>query len=96
VSIGTLAAFVTVCIGVLVLRRTRPDLERPFKTPAPWFTCIVGAIVCFTMMVNLGIGTWIRLVVWTIIGFVIYALYGYKNSRLHRANGEARPVNATR
>ena len=96
VSIGTLAAFVTVCIGVLVLRRTRPDLERPFKTPAPWFTCIVGAIVCFTMMVNLGLGTWIRLVVWTIIGAIIYALYGYKNSRLHRANGETAPVSATR
>jgi len=96
VSIGTLAAFVTVCIGVLVLRHTRPDLERPFKTPAPWFTCIVGAIVCFTMMWNLGIGTWIRLLVWTIIGFVIYALYGYKNSRLHRANGQSSPVSATR
>jgi len=96
VSIGTLAAFVTVCIGVLVLRRTRPDLERPFKTPYPYFTCIVGALVCFLMMVGLGVGTWIRLVVWTIIGFIIYALYGYKNSRLHRGNGERSPASATR
>jgi APA family basic amino acid/polyamine antiporter len=48
------------------------------------------------MMVGLGVGTWIRLVVWTIIGFIIYALYGYKNSRLHRANGASRPVSATR
>ena len=46
VSIGTLAAFVTVCIGVLVLRKTRPDLPRPFRTPLPWFTCLAGAAVC--------------------------------------------------
>jgi APA family basic amino acid/polyamine antiporter len=96
VSIGTLAAFVTVCIGVLVLRQTRPDLVRPFKTPYPFFTCIVGAIVCFAMMLGLGWGTWARLVVWTIIGFIIYAAYGYKHSRLHGPNGERRPVSATR
>jgi APA family basic amino acid/polyamine antiporter len=95
VSIGTLMAFVTVCIGVLVLRQTRPDLERPFRTPAPWFTCIAGAIICGWMMVSLGVGTWARLVVWTIIGAAIYALYGYKHSRLHGANGTARPVSAT-
>jgi APA family basic amino acid/polyamine antiporter len=97
VSIGTLAAFVTVCIGVLVLRHTRPDLERPFRTPWPWFTCLVGAAVCFWMMVSLGAGTWARLVVWTIVGAIIYALYGYKHSRLHRGNGAARPAaSATR
>jgi APA family basic amino acid/polyamine antiporter len=96
VSIGTLMAFVTVCIGVLVLRNTRPDLERPFRTPAPWFTCIAGAIICGWMMVSLGVGTWARLVVWTIIGAVIYAFYGYKHSRLHGTNGSARPVSATR
>jgi len=96
VSIGTLMAFVTVCIGVLVLRKTRPDLERPFRAPAPWFTCIAGAIICGWMMLSLGIGTWARLLVWTIIGAIIYALYGYKHSRLHGANGAARPVSATR
>jgi APA family basic amino acid/polyamine antiporter len=96
VSIGTLMAFVTVCIGVLVLRQTRPDLERPFRTPAPWFTCIGGAIICGWMMVSLGIGTWARLIVWTIIGAAVYALYGYKNSRLHGTNGAAQPVSATR
>jgi APA family basic amino acid/polyamine antiporter len=85
-----------VCIGVLVLRHPRPDLERPFRTPAPWFTCIAGAIICGWMMVSLGIGTWARLVVWTIIGAVIYAFYGYKHSRLHGTNGSARPVSATR
>jgi len=51
VSIGTLAAFVTVCVGVLVLRQTRPDLERPFKTPLPWVTCILGAVVLLVAVV---------------------------------------------
>jgi len=96
VSIGTLAAFVTVCVGVLVLRQTRPDLERPFKTPLPWITCTVGALVCFAMMVSLGWGTWARLIVWTIVGAIIYAFYGYKHSRLHRGNGETRPASVTR
>jgi basic amino acid/polyamine antiporter, APA family len=94
VSIGTLAAFVTVCIGVLVLRQTRPDLQRPFRTPWPWVTCLFGALTCFGMMLSLGWGTWARLVVWTIVGIVIYALYGYKHSRLHKSNGAARPVSA--
>jgi basic amino acid/polyamine antiporter, APA family len=96
VSIGTLAAFVTVCIGVLVLRQTRPELHRPFRTPWPWFTCIAGAIVCSWMMYSLGVGTWIRLFVWTIVGAVIYAMYGYRHSRLHRGNGTTRPVSVTR
>jgi APA family basic amino acid/polyamine antiporter len=82
VSIGTLAAFVTVCIGVLVLRRTRPDLPRPFRAPAVNLTCILGALICFSMMVFLGVPTWLRLVVWTIIGVIVYAVYGYKHSRL--------------
>jgi APA family basic amino acid/polyamine antiporter len=96
VSIGTLMAFVTVCIGVLVLRKTRPDLPRPFRTPAPWVTCIAGALICGSMAVSLGIATWARLIVWTIIGALIYACYGYKHSRLHGANGATRPVSATR
>jgi APA family basic amino acid/polyamine antiporter len=95
VSIGTLAAFVTVCIGVLVLRRTRPDLQRPFRTPWPWFTCIAGAIVCFAMMYSLGVATWLRLLIWTIVGAIIYVFYGYRHSRLRSTNGETRPVSAT-
>ena len=91
VSIGTLAAFVTVCIGILILRRTRPDLARPFKTPAPAFTCTAGAILCGAMMLSLGIETWLRLVVWTIIGAVIYAFYGYRHSRLRAGTNVAAP-----
>ena len=74
-SIGTLLAFVIVCIGVIVLRRTRPDLARPFKTPWVPFIPIAGVVVCMSMMVSLDIGTWIRLVVWLAIGFAVY--FGY-------------------
>ncbi|HTX23208.1 MAG TPA: amino acid permease [Steroidobacteraceae bacterium] len=86
VSIGTLAAFVTVCLGVLVLRRTRPDLPRPFRTPAPWFTCTAGAAVCAAMMLSLGAATWARLVIWTVIGVLVYAFYGYHHSCLRTTN----------
>jgi len=90
VAIGTLAAFVTVCIGILVLRRTRPDLPRPFRTPMPWFVCPAGAIICGAMMVYLGPATWLRLLVWTAIGVVIYVFYGYHHSCLRKAaNGAA-------
>ena len=85
VSIGTLAAFVTVCIGVLVLRKTRPDLPRPFRTPLPWFTCLAGAGVCGLMMVSLGAATWWRLAIWTVLGVAVYVFYGRNHSRLHRA-----------
>ena len=82
VSIGTLMAFVTVCIGVLVLRHTRPDLPRPFRAPAPYITCILGAFICTAMMVSLGIATWLRLLVWTIVGVIVYVAYGRKHSRV--------------
>ncbi len=92
VSIGTLAAFVTVCIGVLVLRRTRPDLQRPFRAPAPYFTCILGALICFAMMVFLGVPTWIRLVVWTAVGVLVYIAYGRKHSRCATESPPSNPV----
>ena len=82
VSIGTLAAFVTVCIGVLILRRTRPDLRRPFRAPWPWVTCTLGALICGTMMLSLGKATWIRLLVWTALGVLVYVFYGYRHSRV--------------
>jgi len=74
---------------VLVLRRTRPDLPRPFRAPWPWFTCIAGAVVCGAMMVSLGTATWMRLVIWTAVGVLIYAFYGYRHSRLHKPAGAA-------
>jgi APA family basic amino acid/polyamine antiporter len=82
VSIGTLLAFAVVCIGVLVLRQKRPDIARPFRVPAPWFTCTVGAVICVAMMLSLGIDTWLRLLIWTVIGVAIYAFYGYSHSVL--------------
>ncbi len=84
VSIGTLLAFTTVCIGVLVLRYTRPDLPRPFKVPAPWFVCIAGAVVCTGMMISLPQDTWVRLAGWTAVGFLIYVFYGFRHSTLRK------------
>ena len=84
VSIGTLLAFTTVCIGVLVLRYTRPDIPRPFKVPAPWFVCISGAAVCTLMMLSLPKDTWARLLVWTALGFLIYFFYGFRHSELRK------------
>jgi APA family basic amino acid/polyamine antiporter len=84
ISIGILLAFAVVCIGVLILRRTRPDVPRPFRVPWAPFTCVLGAVYCVTMMRYLSDGTWLRLVFWTLLGFAIYALYGFKHSRLRK------------
>jgi basic amino acid/polyamine antiporter, APA family len=84
VSIGTLLAFITVCLGVLYLRGKRPDLPRPFRVPWPRVICIGGALACAAMILALPRDTWIRLFVWTVIGFLIYGLYGRRNSRRRR------------
>lgn len=84
VNIGTLLAFALVCIGVMVLRRTRPDLERPFKTPWMPFVPIMGVLCCVGLMLTLPLDTWLRLVVWLAIGFTIYFGYGRKHSVLQR------------
>jgi APA family basic amino acid/polyamine antiporter len=73
-----------VCIGVLVLRYTRPDLARPFKVPAPWFVCVAGSLICIGMMAALPHDTWMRLLAWTIIGVSVYALYGFRHSALRK------------
>jgi APA family basic amino acid/polyamine antiporter len=80
VNIGTLLAFVLVCVGVLVLRKTRPDLPRPFKTPWVPFVPIMGILCCLGLMATLPGDTWIRLIVWLIIGLAIYFGYGARHS----------------
>ena len=84
VSIGTLFAFVVVAIGVIVLRKTRPDLERPFRMPwVPWLPA-ASAVSSFALMASLSADTWIRLIIWMVLGMVIYVGYGYKHSALRR------------
>ena len=84
VSIGTLLAFVIVCAGVWTLRKRRPDLHRPFKTPWVPFVPIMGMIVSFGLMASLPLDTWIRLVVWLILGMIIYFSYGRHHSRVQK------------
>jgi len=82
VSIGTLLAFVLVCVGVPILRVTEPDHPRAFKVRWPWFVGISGAAACAWVMIGLPVDTWLRLLVWLAIGFVIYFTYGRRHSRL--------------
>ena len=81
-SIGTLFAFILVCIGVWVLRVKQPNIQRAFKTPFVPLVPILGVLVCLFMMVFLPLDTWIRLIVWMLIGFDVYLYYGIKNSAL--------------
>ncbi len=81
-NIGTLFAFVLVCIGIMVLRHKDPDRKRPFRTPFVPFVPIAGIVVCVYLMSGLPLATWIRFGVWLLIGLVIYFLYGYHRSRL--------------
>ena len=81
-NIGTLFAFVLVCAGVLILRRTQPHHPRPFRIPLmPWIP-LLGIAACVSLMVFLPAMTWIRFAVWSIIGVVTYSWYGVKHSRL--------------
>lgn len=84
VSMGTLLAFATVCIGVLVLRRTRPGIRRPFRVPLPWVTCPLGAASCLFLFWQPFTEHWPLIVGWTVLGLLIYFLYGYSHSRLRR------------
>jgi APA family basic amino acid/polyamine antiporter len=81
-SIGTLLAFIIVCAGVIVLRRTEPDAERGFRAPLVPVVPVLGILVCLAMMVSLDGGTWIRLVVWLAVGMLIFFGYGRRHSRL--------------
>ena len=83
-SIGTLFAFVLVSLGVIIMRRRNPEADRPFKTPLVPIIPILGALICGAMIFGLGWENWMRLIVWLIIGFVIYFGYGIKNSKLQK------------
>ena len=87
-SIGTLFAFILVCISVIVLRKTEPDMKREFKTPLVPLVPILGVLVCLAMIYGLGWTNWLRLGVWLAIGLVIYFTYGKKNSVLNNSKEE--------
>ena len=82
VSMGTLLAFATVCIGVLVLRFTRPDLPRPFRVPLAPVICTLGAAACLYLFWQAFVDNWQLMLGWTVIGLLIYASYGYRHSKL--------------
>lgn len=84
VNIGTLFAFVLVSIGVLVLRRTRPDLPRAFRVPLVPVIPVLAVLACAWLMVNLTALTWLRFLVWMLIGFVVYFGYSRRHSRFTR------------
>jgi APA family basic amino acid/polyamine antiporter len=94
VNIGTLFAFILVNIGVIILRRTRPDMPRPYRVPWSPTLPILGIIFALYLMKDLPLSTWIRFIVWLVVGMVIYFAYGYRNSRLRReyAAGVAAPA----
>ena len=91
VNIGTLFAFVLVNIGVIILRRTRPDMPRPYRVPLSPVLPILGVLFAVYLMSDLPLDTWIRFVVWLVIGMAIYFLYGYRNSRLRREAAAGTP-----
>jgi len=82
VSIGTLFAFVIVCAGIVVLRRTRPELPRPFRVPFSPVIPVLGILSCAYLMYGLPFDTWMRLVIWMVLGIVLYATYGRRHSKL--------------
>ena len=81
VAIGTLAAFVLVCLSVIILRKTHPDVPRPFRTPLVPIVPIGGMLVCFGMMAGLPLDTWIRFIGWGLLGLVVYFFYARKHAR---------------
>lgn len=84
INIGTLSAFVLVSFGIPILRRTRPDVQRSFKVPWSPVLPVVSGVACLWLMTNLTVLTWVRFLVWVVVGLVIYAAYGYRHSLLGR------------
>ena len=88
ISIATLLVFVIVCIGIIILRKKKPDLHRPFRTPLVPVVPVSGALICILQMFSLPFNTWLRLIVWLAIGFVIYFTYGRSHSELLKSNSQ--------
>jgi APA family basic amino acid/polyamine antiporter len=91
VNIGTLSAFALVSLAVPILRTRRPDLERSFRVPLSPFLPVLAVLVCVYLMLNLSLETWLRFLVWMILGFVIYFVYGYRHSRVGAGQAEPAP-----
>jgi basic amino acid/polyamine antiporter, APA family len=83
VSIGTLLAFAIVCVSIIVLRKKRPDIHRPFKTPWVPLVPVLGALICLIQMISLPFDTWLRLIIWFVLGLFIYFFYGIRKSKLN-------------
>jgi basic amino acid/polyamine antiporter, APA family len=92
VNIGTLLAFVIVCSAVLIMRKTHPELHRPFRAPLFPFVPIAGIAICLVLMFSLPAENWLRLIVWLLIGFTIYFTYGKNHSALRKANQAVRDL----
>ncbi len=82
VNIGTLLAFVIVCAAVLIMRRTHPEVHRPFRAPLGPIVPVLGILSCLMLMFSLPAANWLRLFVWLVIGLIIYFAYGRKHSRV--------------
>ena len=95
VSIGTLFTFFVVSIAVIVLRRTTPKMKRPFRVPQVPILPILSAVLCVGLMTNLALETWLRFLVWLVLGLAIYFFYGRSHSRLAQQEKEKTPVSAT-
>ena len=93
VSIGTLLAFAIVCAGVFVLRFTDPHIPRPFRTPIFWLVAPLGVLACLILMALLPPDTWARLIVWMLIGFVVYFGYGRRHSKVRHSSQPSVPAN---
>src|SRR3546814_17304576 len=85
-NIGTLGAFVVVCAGVIVMRRTHPDLPRPFRTPASPLIPLLGMVSCGYLMLNLAAFTWTAFGAWMLIGLVVYFAYSRSHSALENTH----------
>jgi APA family basic amino acid/polyamine antiporter len=94
VNIGTLLAFVIVCAGIMVIRYKRPNIPRPFRTPFVPLVPILGILTFLGLMLSLPLETWFRLIIWMVIGLLIYFLYGIKNSRIARGEESMRAAAA--